>query len=178
MQYDPRQQPNIPPAPIEPTGFFTGIQFRPIIAGVVVDTVATIVLVSAYYALVVAKELPAPGGAAGDDAFAKYWSSSEGLMASLLIGSLGTLIGGFYAAYKAGTLEMKHGAMVGVGSIILGLLLQSGSSEKETPDWFIALSLVAAIPAGALGGFLAELFKNAVGKTGATNVGNWPGRGN
>jgi hypothetical protein len=32
------------------------------------------------------------------------------------------------------------------------------------PDWFIALSLVAAIPAGALGGLFAELFKNAVGK--------------
>jgi ABC-type branched-subunit amino acid transport system permease subunit len=59
---------------------------------------------------------------------------------------------------------MKHGAMVGIGSIILGLLLQSGSTEREMPDWFIALSLVAAIPAGALGGLFAELFKNAVGK--------------
>jgi putative membrane protein (TIGR04086 family) len=85
-------------------------------------------------------------------------------MASLLLGSLGTLIGGFYAGYKAGALEMKHGAMVGIGSIILGLLLQSGSTEREMPDWFIALSLVAAIPAGALGGLFAELFKNAVGK--------------
>jgi putative membrane protein (TIGR04086 family) len=169
MEQNPRL-PNTPPAPIEPTGFFTGIQFRPIIAGVVVDTIATLVMVSAYYALWVAKELPAPGGAAADDAFTQYWTSSEGLVASLLIGSLGTLIGGFYAAYKAGTLEMKHGAMVGIGSIILGLLLQSGSAERELPDWFLAVSLAAAIPAGALGGLFAEMFTNALGK-GQTGVG-------
>jgi putative membrane protein (TIGR04086 family) len=164
MQYESGQRPNMPPAPIEPTGFFTGIRLRPIIGGIIVDTVATIVLVSGYYALFVAKQLPESGGAAAEDAFAQYWSSSEGLMASLLLGSLGTLIGGFYAGYKAGALEMKHGAMVGIGSIGLGLLLQSGSTEREMPDWFIALSLVAAIPAGALGGLFAELFKNAVGK--------------
>ena len=175
MEHNPRF-PNTPPAPIEPTGFFTGIQFRPIIAGVVVDTIATLVMVSAYYALWVAKELPASGGAPADDAFAQYWSSSEGLVASLLIGSLGTLIGGFYAAYKAGTLEMKHGAMVGIGSIILGLLLQSGSVERELPDWFLAVSLAAAIPAGALGGLFAEMFRNALGKKGPTGVGSSSGR--
>ena len=158
MQYDPHQP--SPPKRIEPTGFFTGIQFRPIITGVIVDTLATFLLVTAYYALFVANELAAKGGAAAEDAFAQYWSSSEGLMASLILGSLGTLIGGFYAAYKAGTLEMKHGALVGVGSIILGLLLQFGSSESDLPDWFMAISLAAAIPAGAIGGLLAEMFKN------------------
>jgi hypothetical protein len=35
MQYDPRQT-GSPPKPIEPTGFFTGIQFRPILTGAVV----------------------------------------------------------------------------------------------------------------------------------------------
>jgi putative membrane protein (TIGR04086 family) len=157
MKYDPHQSSR--PERIEPTGFFTGIQFRPIIIGVIIDTLATFALVTAYYALFVAEELAAQGGAA-EDAFAQYWSSSEGLIASLILGSLGTLIGGFYAAYKAGTLEMKHGALVGVGSIILGLLLQSGSAESDLPDWFMAISLAAAIPAGAIGGFLAEMFKN------------------
>jgi len=175
MQHDSRQQPNTPP-PIEPTGFFTGIRFRPIISGIVIDVIATMVLVSAYYSLIVAKELPGSGAAAAEDAFTQYWSSSEGLLASLLLGSLGTLIGGFYAAYKAGTLEMKHGAMVGIGSIILGLLLQSGAAEREMPDWFMALALVAAIPAGALGGFLAELFKNTIGAKTPANI-NTPGRG-
>jgi putative membrane protein (TIGR04086 family) len=171
MEYDPRQSSQ--PGRIEPTGFFTGIQFRPIITGVIIDTLATFALVTAYYALFVAKELTAQGGAA-EDAFAQYWSSSEGLMASLILGSLGTLIGGFYAAYKAGTLEMKHGALVGVGSIILGLLLQSGSSESDLPDWFMAISLAAAIPAGALGGFFAEMFKNTIGGGPSVKSGSWP----
>ena len=56
--------------------------------------------------------------------FTQYFSSTDGLIASLLLGSLGTVIGGFFAAYKAGTLEMKHGALVGMGSIVLGLVLQ------------------------------------------------------
>jgi putative membrane protein (TIGR04086 family) len=157
MQYDPRQS-NSPPSPIEPTGFFTGIQWRPIIAGVVIDTIATIVLVTAYYSLFVAQEL-----GVAEDAFAEYWNSSDGLLTSLLIGSLGTMIGGFYAAYQAKTLEMKHGALVGIGSIIIGLVFQAMGSESELPDWFLALSMVAAIPAGALGGFVAEMLKNVTG---------------
>lgn len=163
MQYDSRQSHPAPP-PIEPTGFFTGIQLRPIVAGVVLDTLATIVLVTAYYSLFVAKQVVGQGGEAAEDAFASYWNSSEGLVTSLLLGSLGTMIGGFYAAYKAGTLEMKHGALVGIGSIILALVFQAMGSERELPEWFMALSLVAAIPAGALGGFFAEMFRTAIGR--------------
>lgn len=175
MQYDPRHSSPAPP-PIEPTGFFTGIQLRPVIAGVVIDTIATIVLVTAYYSLFVAKELAAQGGVA-EEAFAEYWNSSEGLVTSLLLGSLGTMIGGFYAAYKAGTLEMKHGALVGIGSIILALVFQAMGSERELPEWFMALSLVAAIPAGAVGGFCAEIFKNALDGSRSPRTGGLSGRG-
>lgn len=162
MQYDPKQSP-MPPRPIEPTGFFTGIQLRPIVMGVIVDVVATLALTMAYFNYVVAKEL-AKKGVTGDDAFGEYWASSEGLVASLIIGSLGTAIGGFYAAYKAGRLEMKHGALVGIGSIALGLLLSLGGSESPLPEWFLSLSAAAAIPAGALGGFFAEMYKNLSGR--------------
>jgi putative membrane protein (TIGR04086 family) len=162
MQYDPRPS-SSPPSPIQPTGFFTGIQFRPVIGGVVVDTIATIALTTLYYSFFVAKDLAAQGPAA-DDAFTQYWNSSDGLVVSLLLGSLGTVIGGFFAAYKAGTLEMKHGALVGIGSIILGLVLQAmGEQEAATPEWFMALAFAAAIPAGAIGGFFAEVFRSAIG---------------
>jgi putative membrane protein (TIGR04086 family) len=168
MQYDPRPSTS-PPSKIEPTGFFTGIQLRPIIGGVVVDTIATFALTWLYYSSFVAKDLTEQGGAA-EDAFTQYFSSTDGLIASLLLGSLGTVIGGFFAAYKAGKLEMKHGALVGIGSIILGLLLQSGTQgDSALPEWFMALSFAAAIPAGALGGFFAEMFKNAIG-----GGGGWP----
>ena len=156
MQYDPRQ--TNAPAPIEPTGFFTGIQLRPVITGVILDTIASYVLIELYFTFAVAK-----GAATNEEAIAAYWLTSEGLMVSLLLGSLGTAIGGFYAGYKAGQREMKHGGLVAVGSIILSLLMQLGAPETEMPDWFIGLSLTAAIPAGILGGFLAEIFKSVTG---------------
>jgi len=123
MQYEPRQS-SAPPSPIEPTGFFTGIQIRPIIIGVVIDTISTMLLTTLYYVGYVAKDL-AGQGAPAEDAFSIYWSSSEGLVASLLLGSLGTLIGGCYAAYKAGKLHMKHGALVGM-------------DEINSPKWKVA----------------------------------------
>ncbi len=157
MQYDPKQT-GSPPRPIEPTGFFTGIQFRPILIGAVVDYFASFVLAALYFGLYVAPQSGAAG--ATEEGAAQFWVSSEGLTAGLLLGSLGTLIGGFYAAYKAGTLEMKHGALVGVVSIAVGLLMQSGASDDRFPEWFMALSFASAIPAGALGGFFAEMFRN------------------
>ena len=172
MQYDPRPSTS-PPSKIEPTGFFTGIQFRPIIGGVVVDTIATFALTWLYYSSFVAKDLTEQGAA--EDAFTQYFSSTDGMIASLLLGSLGTVIGGFFAAYKAGTLEMKHGALVGMGSIVLGLVLQGwGSDDSVTPEWFMALSFAAAIPAGAIGGFFAEMVKNAIGGGRPVGGGGWP----
>ena len=172
MQYDPHQAVS-PPKPIEPTGFFTGIQFRPIVSGAIIDFIATFGLVTLYYVFYVAPAAGATG--AFEESAAKFWASTDGLVASLLLGSVGTLIGGFYAAYKAGTLEMKHGALVGVCSIILGLFLTPSGSENQTPEWFMALSFAAAIPAGAIGGFFAEMFKGATGKNGASLT-NAPGR--
>ena len=171
MQYDPRHSTK-PPSSIEPTGFFTGIRFRPIIGGVVVDVVTSFALGQLYYWFFVAKDSMAEGAAA-EDAFSQYWNSSDGLVVGLLLGSLGTMIGGFYAAYKAGTLEMKHGALVGIGSIILGLVLQAVFPTEEFPEWFMALSFAAAVPAGALGGFFAEMFKNAM-RGGSPTSGSWP----
>ena len=167
---------NPTPSPVEPTGFLTGIQLRPIVGGVVLDTISTIILFTAYYYLFIGQDLAAPGKEA-EEAFAEYWNSSEGLVTSLILGSLGTMIGGFYAAYKAGTLEMKHGALVGIGAILLALIFQAMGSEREIPEWFMAVSMVAAIPSGALGGFLAEIFKNALRGGRARRAGGSSGRG-
>jgi hypothetical protein len=41
----------------------------------------------------------------------------------------------------------------------------------------MALSLVAAIPAGALGGFFAEIFKNALGGSRSPGSGGVSGHG-
>jgi putative membrane protein (TIGR04086 family) len=171
----PQPQPNNPPPPIEPTGFFTGIKIRPVIIGVVVDIVSTMILSTLYYFVFVAKDL-SDKGAISEEAMAEYWSSSEGIMASLVIGTLGTAIGGFYAGRKAGALEMKHGALVGLGSILTGVILQSaGENGAGLNEWQLLVAYAAAIPAGALGGSLAEWARGFSGIK-PSGGGNWPGR--
>jgi hypothetical protein len=52
--------------------------------------------------------------------------------------------------------------------------MQSGGEESMFPEWFTALAAAAAIPAGALGGFFAEMFKNLTG--GSPGHGGFPPR--
>ena len=160
MQDTPRQT-ETPPRPIEPTGFFTGIQIRPVIIGVVVDYIATHIAMAAFIFGYLAKELSKEGELT-EDAVAKYLSTPEGLTVALIIGSLCTALGGFIAARKAGTLEIKHGAFVGLGSLIVSFIQHSMQEQPmQLPEWFNFVSIVAVIPAGALGGFLAGMLKGS-----------------
>jgi putative membrane protein (TIGR04086 family) len=174
MQTGQPQQNSSPP-PIQPTGFFTGIKILPVLLGMVIDIVATIMLSTVYYIAFVAEEL-SEKGLPSEDAMAEYWSSSEGIMASLVIGTLGTAIGGFYAARKAGVLEIKHGALVGVGSILIGMIMQAASEDRiGINEWQMMIAYAAAIPAGALGGAVAEMFRDRAAMKPPTGGGQ-PGR--
>ena len=173
MQYETRQT-GKPPSPVEPTGFFTGVQVRPIIVGVVVDYIATYAGIYAYFFIYLAKELSKKGEVTGEQ-ITQYMTSPEGLMIGFIIGILGTALGGFVAARKAGKLEIKHGALVGLCSLILSFIEQSLQEESTPlPDWFGFLSIAAIIPAGALGGFLAQAFKGLGGSDQSTG-GRFPG---
>ena len=173
MEYDTRQA-GKPPSPIEPTGFFTGVQIRPIIVGVVVDYIATYVGIYAYFFMYLAEELSKQGEVTGDR-IRDYMTSPEGLMVGFAIGALATVLGGFVAARQAGKLEIKHGALVGCASLALSFIEQSLQEESlPLPEWFRFLSIVAIIPAGALGGVLAEAFKGIAGSYGRTG-GSFPG---
>lgn len=173
MQYDTRQT-GKPPSPVEPTGFFTGVQIRPIIIGVVVDYVATYAVTYAFFFIYLAKQLSKQGEVTGDQ-IRDYMTSPEGLLIGFVIGALGTALGGFVAAIKAGKLEIKHGALVGFCSLILSFIEQSLQEESTPlPEWFRLLSVLAIIPAGALGGFLAEAFKG-LGRGRPQTGGSWPG---
>jgi len=149
MQFEPRQT-GAPPSPVHPTGFFTGVQVRPVIIGVVVDYVATSVMIYAYFFVYLANQL--------------YMTTTEGLLIGFAIGTLGTAIGGFVAARKAGNFEIKHGAFVGLGSLIVSFIEELLREEFiPLPEWFRFLSVVAIIPAGAFGGYVAEMFKGLGG---------------
>jgi len=162
MQYNPRQTETSPP-PVQPTGFFTGVQLRPVIFGIVVDYIATQLAMAAFIFGYLAKKLSEQGEMT-EDAIAKYMSTPEGLTAALVIGSLCTALGGFIAARKAGTLEIKHGAFVGLGSLIVSLIQQAMQEQSmQLPEWFNFVSIVAVIPAGALGGFVAGLLTGGDG---------------
>lgn len=158
MQHDPRQS-GVPPPPIEPAGFFTGVEIRPVIVGVVVDYIATYVAMYAFFFFYLANEL-AEKGDISPEAIAQYMQSTEGLTATFVIGAFGTVLGGFIAGRKAAAFEIKHGAFVGLGSLTVSFLeqmIQDGSAP--VPEWFRALSVLSIIPAGALGGYLAQMSK-------------------
>ena len=162
MQFEPRQT-GMPPSPVQPTGFFTGVQIRPVIVGVVVDYIATYAGIYVYFFVYLANEL-SKKGQLSSDAIPAYMTTTEGLLIGFVIGTLGTAVGGFVAAIKAGSFESKHGAFVGVGSLIVSFIEQLASEEvSPVPEWYRVLSILAIIPAGALGGYVAEMFKGRVG---------------
>lgn len=162
MQFDPRQT-GTPPSPIHPTGFFTGVQLRPVIIGVVVDYVATYAIMYAYFFVYLANEL-SKQGEVSTDAITNYMTTTEGLLIGFAIGTLGTVIGGFVAGRKAVNFEIKHGAFVGLGSLIVSFIQTVIQGEQvPLPEWFRAISVLAIIPAGALGGYLSETFKGMGG---------------
>src|SRR6266581_2130013 len=99
MQFEPRQT-GAPPSPVHPTGFFTGVQIRPVIIGVVVDYVATSVMIYAYFFMYLANQL-SKQGEVSSDAITNYMTTTEGLLIGFAIGTLGTAIGGFVAAWTA-----------------------------------------------------------------------------
>jgi hypothetical protein len=172
MQFEPRHA-GTPAPPVQPTGFFTGVQIRPIIIGVVVDYIATYAGMYAYFFVYLANQI-SKKDQPSRDAIVAYMTTTEGLLIGFAIGTLGTAIGGFIAAIKAGSFESKHGAFVGVGSLIISFIEQVASEEvSPLPEWYRALSVLAIIPAGALGGYVAEMFK---GRAGASRPGGgkWP----
>lgn len=148
------------PRPTEPRGFFTGVQIRPIIIGAVVDYVATSVLVMLYVIVYYVKDPLERGGMpeeAIEKALQEMISSQEGLLALIVIGAFCTALGGYVAGRLAKAEEVKHGALVGAVSLILGAL-QSGmvGEGSPVPYWHQLLGYILAIPVGALGGFLAQ----------------------
>ena len=163
MDYQPRST-GRPPSPVEPTGFFTGVRVRPVIVGVVVDYIATYAAMYAYFFVYLANEL-SKRGEVSPEVIAEYMFTDEGLMIGFVIGALGTALGGFVAARRAGKLEIKHGAFVGLGSLILSAIEQAMQDEPTVlPEWFRLLSVLSIIPAGALGGYVAEMFKSIGGR--------------
>jgi hypothetical protein len=154
-----QERPSIP-TPIDPRGFFSGVKIRPIALGAVVDYVATQLIVVLYVVAYYLKESPGAGGfsqEAIDKALREMISSDQGLTALLIIGSLCTALGGFVAGWLARGDEVKHGAIVGAVSLLIGVAQSSMAGASSVfPSSYEIVAYLVAIPAGALGGYWAQ----------------------
>ena len=159
MEAQDYRQGSISRSPIGPRGFFTGVKIRPIVVGAVVDYVTTYIAVTVYVILYYVKESFQDGGIpqeAIEKAFGEAMSSQEGLLAFLIIGALCTVLGGYVAARIAKVEQIKHGALVGAVSLLIGVLQTTmAGAASPVPHDFELLGYILAIPAGALGGHLA-----------------------
>ena len=127
------------------------LRLRPILIGVIVDHSGLILFGIVYLALIVAADLVAGTGPleSGD-----LWFP-DGVFDA--IGLLFTVLGGYIAARMAGGRHLAHGAAVGAASLIVGIAIAIWVPADDPSTWSTALSMAAAVPAGAAGGYLALL---------------------
>jgi hypothetical protein len=148
---------NGPPA-IEPAGVFDGLRPAAILLGVVIDNLATFVSGSLLVSLFAAGVARQHGGELPDDALEPLLASNAFLLASLTVGLLCTAFGAFVGARRAACFCVRHGAWIAVGSAIVGVVFYatSGQGASRPPLWFDLVGFSLMIPAGALGGLLAD----------------------
>jgi hypothetical protein len=144
------------PPSIEPTSFFSGLRPWAIVVGAVVDGLATlaaftvlVILLALEHGIAISEEIP-------DEVLDSLLLSPEGLFWSFVLGGLCTMFGAFVGARRAGCHFVRHGAFVGLASLLLGVAgLFFPSSEQAPPLWYDFLSIIAIVPLGAAGGWLA-----------------------
>lgn len=130
----------------------TGLRVRPIIRGVLVDIVSTNLVLAAYTAWWLSER----GRDVFDPTPEAFITSPEWLLAAVIIGTLCTALGGYVAGRSAAELEVKHGAMVGVVAVAVGLVAKLIPGQAALPFSYEVLAVVIAVPAGAAGGYAAQ----------------------
>lgn len=120
----------------------------PVLVGVLVDLLGTIVVVLSYMSIVLPAEIWS-GDVPGNALTPAQQSVADGL------GLLMSVLGGFLAGRLAKIDEVHHGAAAGFGSLVLSLLLSSGVPAESAHSWRDVLVSVAVVPAAAVGGYMA-----------------------
>jgi hypothetical protein len=147
------------PQPIEPVGMFSGLKIKAIAAGVLSDIITTFILGTILMSVILISEY---GTEIPDEAIDNFFRVNRNLYLLLLLGTTCTVFGGFIGAKIAGSLEIRHGGWVGTISLLLSVVSELFSDQKQIyPRWFIYCSVAAAIPAGVLGGYLSVVFSKA-----------------
>ena len=146
-----------PPPGIEPTSIFSGLRPLPILFGAVVDHVATFLAGTVLFVVFAARRSIDLSKEISDEAVAEVLASPEFLLCSFIVGALCTVLGGYLGARRAGCHHARHGAFVGLASILIGLLaFVLPVTAEPAPLWYELLGAAVVIPCGAAGGWLVE----------------------
>ena len=130
----------------------------PIVVGVFADNLATMLGGLLFLSAQVERYGIQPGDELPEEVLRALQSDPTLLAGSLVIGILATTLGGYAAGRMAHGHRRQHGAFVGLVGVLLGLLAYAPAAAGERPPlWFDLLGFLLMIPAGALGGALAEL---------------------
>jgi hypothetical protein len=85
-------------------------------------------------------------------ALAEISHASSFLLASLVLGSLSTVAGGYVSARVAKRLPYMNAAAVGAVGLVLGAFL----ADSTLPLWFNLLGFASVLPMALVGGHLAK----------------------
>jgi putative membrane protein (TIGR04086 family) len=158
------EQQGSPPQPVDHrSNQEDSVSWSAVGIGVAVDWIATLATTMLVVATASAiAESRSPGPESAEQYIAQLQASPDFMLTFTLLGLLCVSFGAFIAARRAGHSELRHGALVGVGSVVLALVMESlqapgdNSAEVWSPTWLRVLGYALVIPFGMLGGAFAE----------------------
>jgi hypothetical protein len=138
------------------------ISIKAVAFGLLVDIVGTISV--AITGMIVLGVVWGAQGVKPQDVEAKAEQLSQDVSFLLIAAAIGTgftILGGYVAGRVCRTGPVLHGALVGLVGILLGLVLFVAfpTEMQKGPEWYTVGSFLVPIPAGAFGGYLANLHR-------------------
>ena len=121
------------------------IKLKAVIVGAVADNAGTL------FAMKLLAALLSLTGLSEDEVMGRLKSTS-GMLLGLIIGLGCTVLGGYIAGRIARKAERTHGALVAVIGMVIALIFR----DSGDPVWFDIVGFAGMLPAGMLGGRLAQ----------------------
>lgn len=150
---------DLQPFPVEPQGILEGINWRAVLLGAIVDIVLTIFAGTIFIFWAAGPDAFSPDEDVAKQAIDAALLSPEFLLYAFVTGLFATAIGAYVGARRAGVFHVRHGGWIAICSALcslLFLLIPGATSAPNLPLWYDALGLILMLPAGLLGGWLAE----------------------
>ena len=150
----------MPRTPIEPEGTFDGLSGAAILLGAFID-IAFTEIACTLLILWLAPDIASHDEAQARKVLAELAASTSYIAANLSLGALGTIVGAFVGARRAGQLHVRHGGWIAVASTAIGVLMTAfdtpARDASEAPIWAQVIAWLLILPAGMCGGALAAL---------------------